>query len=256
MFERVLKLIVIILFLLSILIACYYAYTYPPESIHRTLAIGAIGSLIASLFYGMLMFVLVKESAEDKKRFLERLKELEKRDLQGIRHIRAKNEFAPDYWVSLLNTAATVLDLSGHALSQWCEEPYRPFFIATLKRVAANGKVRILLMNPSGETHRRRQNLVGVSYRDRIQTTLTTIQQEVIAKLDPLLRKNINIKWNSDAEFHNVFIRTDNTVLVSPYLSTMNSRDAIQLIFDPKEKFGAMYLNDFEKLFSLSQEIP
>jgi len=66
MVDKVSKLIVIILFFVSILIASYYAYTYPSDSIQRALAIGAIGSLIASLFYGILMFVLVRESSDEK----------------------------------------------------------------------------------------------------------------------------------------------------------------------------------------------
>ncbi|MFC1794332.1 hypothetical protein ACFL3Q_12180 [Planctomycetota bacterium] len=230
MSQKYMKLIALIAFFLSTIIACYYAYKCPVDSIRRTLAIGALASILASLFYGLLMFYLVRESTEDKKRFLTYLHEIEKRKLQGIRHIRAKSEFSPDFWISLVNTAATGLDIGGHALSQWCEEPYRSHFIASLKRVAGNGKVRILLMKPDGEAHQRRQDITGVSYTDRIQITLSTIKEEVLAKIGLSLRKNITMKWTGNNDFHNVFIRTDSTVLVSPYLATMSSRDAIQLV--------------------------
>jgi len=63
------------------------------------------------------------------------------------------------------------------------------------------------------------------------------------------------MKWNGSAEFHNVFIRTDTTMLITPYLATMNSQDAIQLVLNPQSQFGTMYLNDFEKLFNLSENI-
>jgi len=255
MFQDIMKIIIIIIFVFAIITACYYVFESPRDSIPHTIAIGALASLIASLFYGLLMFFLVRESTEDKKRFLAYINEIEKRKLKGIRHIRAKSEFAPEFWISLVNTAATGLDIGGHALSQWCEEPYRSHFISSLKRVAENGKVRILLMKPDGEAHQRRLGLTGVSYAERIQTTLSTIQDEVLAKVNSSLRKNITMKWTGNNDFHNVFIRTDSTVLVSPYLATMSSRDAIQLVLDPKEQFGSMYLNDFDKLFNLSEEI-
>ena len=101
MSQKHMKLIAIIAFFLATIIACYYAFKDPMDSIRRTFAIGALASLIASLFYGLLMFVLVRESTEDKKQFLACLNEIEKRKLKGIHHIRAKSEFAPEFWISL-----------------------------------------------------------------------------------------------------------------------------------------------------------
>jgi len=252
--NRATQMAIIGAFVLGMLVAAYYAFTAPESTIQSRLAAGALGSLLASVVYGFLTFFLVRESAQDKKQFRECLAELERRDLQGVRHIRAKTDFEPEFWISLLSSASTSLDLAGHALSQWCEEPYRTSFVATLRRVASNGgKVRILLMRPDGDSHRRRQELVGTIYTERINMTLRTLRDEVIGTLAPSFRKNITIKWNGTADLHNVFIRTDNTVLVSPYLTTMNSRHAIQLVLTPDGRFGATYRSDFENLFERSE---
>jgi len=254
--NRAAKMAMIGAFLIGILVAAYYIFTTPEASIQNRLATGMLGSLLAAIVYSLLTFFLVRESVEDKKEFRECLAELKRRDLQGVRHIRAKTEFEPVFWISLLSSASTCLDLTGHALSQWCEEPYRESFVSTLRRIASNGgKVRILLMKPDGENHTRRQELVGTIYTDRIRTTIRTVHNDVLRQIAPSYQKNISMKWNGTADFYNVFIRTDTTVLVSPYLTTMNSQHAIQLVFTPGGRFGTTYCTDFENLFKKSDPL-
>ena len=182
--------------------------------------------------------------------------DIENISFRGITAIQDKYRFDPFFWQSVLEESGSKLDLLGHALSTWCEEPYRDGFARHLKHIAnSNGTVRIVVLNPNGHSHQRRQKALGKSYEQRLQTTFIFIKTQIIDKLPPTKQKNIVVKHVSDFEFSYMLIRTERHVVVSPYMARTDSKDNLLVSFDIDSKYANVYMNDFEKIFESAEAV-
>lgn len=173
----------------------------------------------------------------------------------GVRRIADKYDFNPDFWNSLMCSPSQRIDLVGHALSKWLEEPYKPAFIARLSETATSGgMVRILVLKPDGEAHHRRASAVGVVYKKRTEQTLRTLCQAVLPAIPESHRGNIDVRWADEALYY-MLVRTDQITVVSPYLPASDSKHALVLVLDSGSKYATTYANDFSKLFDVSEGV-
>jgi hypothetical protein len=172
----------------------------------------------------------------------------------GLLRIADKYDFNPAFWNGMMTQSVTRLDMAGHALSKWVEEPYRDTFLARLAETATlGGSVRILLLNPNGPAHAQRASSAGLVYRNRIYATLTALSS-VIAALPEGRRDNVAVRWTADA-LRYMFIRSDTITVVSPYLSATDSKDALVFVFEPHSRHALTYAADFDKLFTAAEPV-
>jgi len=174
----------------------------------------------------------------------------------GITAVQDKYRFDPHFWQSVLEESSLKLDLLGHALSTWCEHPYSESFARHLKRIAqANGTVRIVVLDPAGESHARRLRILGKSYQERVELTLSFLKEQVIDKLTTAKQKNIVVKYVSDNDIPYMLIRTERHVFVSPYLQRTDGKDNLLVSIDADSKYASVYMNDFQKIFDSAKNV-
>jgi len=228
-----------------------YLLSSPKETLQFTLASGVLSSLIASVVFSIILYFLLNEPVSDRAELKSLLAELEDRELKGIKTVREKHTFDPEYWLSLIREGRKELDVMGHSLAKWCEEPYAKIFAEQLISIAkSNGKVRIVILNPDGDSHNRKSISLNKSYEARIKGFINFIKKEVLNKLSNGQKNNIDIRWVLDIDLPYMYIRTDRTVVVSPYLAKTDSLNNLLLSLAQGSKYAVMYRNDFDRIFA------
>ena len=175
---------------------------------------------------------------------------------KGVMAIQDKYTYDPKFWRSLLEESVYELDLLGHALTAWSEEPYKESFSRHLKNMASsNGIVRIIVMKPGGESQLRIEKATGRSYDRKLDAMLTFMKKEILDQLPPSKRCNIVVRLVSDIDIPYMFIKTERQVLVSPYLARTDSKDNLLMSFDRNSKYANIYINDFERIFACAEDM-
>ena len=228
-----------------------YMLNSPKDSLMFSLSCGVLSSLIASIAFSIIVYLLLNEPVSDRTKLKELLSELEERELKGIKTVREKYAFDPEYWLALITEGRRELDFMGHSLAKWCEEPYANKFAEQLISVAkSNGKVRIVILNPDGDSHNRKSKSLNTSYEEKINAFISFIKDKVLNHLPNGQKANIDLRWGSDIDLPYMYIRTDRTVVVSPYLAKTDSKNNILLSLNYGSKYAVMYRNDFDKIFA------
>lgn len=251
---EVLRRLGFLLFLTGALVASGFLLTSARDSLGYAVATGILTSLGASVMFAGLGYLALKAPLADKLALAEVVYELERRDLQGIESIREKYTFDPPFWLGLLGEAKSSLDLLGHALSKWCDTPYKTDFIETLVNVAnRGGKVRILMMKAGGDCQKRLKEATGMDHSAKAQKLMAVLSEEVLPRVKKRSLGNITVKTIDILDLPYMMVRTDFHIVVSPYLACTPSQQNPLLVLGDGTMFANTYLNDFEKLFDAGE---
>lgn len=242
-----------LLVLIGIVAGLGFILNSPEDTVLRSMSIGVLSSLVSALIFATMIYFLVNEPMTDRAKLKDLLEELQKRELQGVDTIREKYEFIPEYWISLVRESQCELDLLGHSLAKWCEQPYADPFAEQLITIARKGgKVRIVILHPDGKSHDRIQQSLKKSYSQEIRSFVTFLNRKVLDTLPVKKRDCVTIKWCEDIDFPYMFIRTDQHVVVSPYLAMTDSEHNLLMAFHRDSQFANTFRNDFERIFAAS----
>lgn len=226
------------------------------DTIYFALSIGALGSIIASIIYGIFSFILIREPSQERDKLKKLLVEFQERELKGVSHICHKFEQKPEYWNGLIAASTNKLDMLGHAFTTWTHQPHTDFFSKKIVKILKNGGiVRIVILSPDGENTSRLTKRVGKPYPERANETLQFIKTHILDKLSNSKKDNLFIKLERESEIPYMYINNGNKIVVSPYYSKVSdSKDNLVIEFDTKSKFGGSYSSDFDLVFKTAQE--
>ena len=257
---RIAFLLLLVLIIMSVVYALSHLQKLSVSDFWIQILVGFLCSFIGAAFYKFTEIILIKEPIQECKFEINKLRthldDFRDRELRGIRSIREKNDYKPEFWNGILEGADRKLYLAGHALYHWMQSHYKEFFISRLIEIArSGGKIKILMMNPTGSFHKRRLDTTGQSFEKKIKKTLHTLHEEIINKIPNRHRKNIKIKWITELDLYYMYIRTDESTLISPYLITADSTNAILFTFDKETQYASVFDEDFDKLFSLADKV-
>jgi nucleoside phosphorylase len=178
---------------------------------------------------------------------------------EGVERVMEKYDFRPRFWIDLLTETKLRLDLLGHALNKWCEESFATHFADNMSRIVRNGgTVRLLVMKPNGQNQKRISNALGIGdqgYAKRIKQTLHFVRENVFAKLSPSRQKRLQVRYVSTPDLPYMMVRTDRTIVVSPYLAKSDSKRNLLIVLRADTKFAAAYGVDFDKLFKAAERV-
>lgn len=178
-------------------------------------------------------------------------------DHQGIRLVRPKYKFEPEFWLRVLAESNSSLDIVGNALNTWCEAPYATAYEFQIKKIISNGgQVRLGLLDPNGAAHARLRARTGTDYSKRIAETLQFISERIVNAVPKTSRKRLCITTLSDTDLPYMAIRTDESVLVAPYFSQNDSKKhGIMMVLDRESQFGTGFLGDMEQIFASGKRV-
>lgn len=233
-------------------------------------------SLIASIFASLIISIYPVIRATDALKVATQIQTetnrlidfIDQKNNNGIKRIKLSNEINKDFWVDIIHSCNTNLDLLSHGLDKWLKDEFKDVFFSAMSRVLNNkeGSVRILINKyicDKSSTCRDRYCLSNTDKikretHDLINLINTKILKNIIEDKDindndkTEKMKRLVIKWTNSEVFYNSFIKTDIEVFVSPYVSfpdTTNSK--VELLLKRDSPLAHSYINDFNKLFEL-----
>lgn len=227
----------------------------------RNVALGVIGSLLASIVFA----ILSEHSDTPQSRITEALRrslrsvrtiERDTRDrLQaGVISVSDKRKHDPDYWFSILAKATDRLDIAGNSLSGWVQGEFRVRIKAAVARILRDGgQVRIVFMDPDGSIAKTKTQLLGKDYASHILDfvgLLGELMEEFkesfeVGKLDIQLAKD---------DLTYMMIDTGGDIFVSPYMAVTRAGHPLVVEIDGTSGFAEGYRADFEKLFARARK--
>lgn len=252
------KIIVSLSVVMLILVVAFVGYKLnsPDNTITFALSAGFLSSLVSSMVFATIGYFIVNEPKTKREEFRELLKELKDRELKGVKTINEKYSFNPEYWKKLLAESKQNFDLLGHALTTWCEQPYKKDFAEKIVEIIKkNGNVRIVVLHPDGNGHARRFDAINKSYKEKIEKTISFIKEKILTKLPVTKKQNLEVRWLKDLDMPYMMIRTNSHVVVSPYLAKSDSKNHLLISFDISSKYANIYTTDFDRIFESAEKI-
>jgi hypothetical protein len=223
-------------------------------------AIGVVGSLIAS-FIALLVNVLVVgdtagrvttavttlDAGIDQLRTASEI--LAQTQANGIRAVKPKGEYELPEWRALLTGAHQRFFVVGHALDKWCKQELRATFAETLDRLARDGGDIFLVTLPlDGSAHQDPHR--GVDYERRIETTMRLLA-EIHARLPADRRRHLNVRTlRQGVPMPYTVAGNERVLITSSYPGTeQQSGTMLALTIDANADAGRRIYNDIMGLF-------
>lgn len=227
----------------------------------RNVALGVIGSLLASIVFASLS----EYSDTPQSRVTEALRkslqsvraiERETRDrLQaGVISVSDKRTHNPDYWFSILANATHRLDLVGNSLSGWVQGEFRARLKSAVARILREGgQVRIVFMDPSSPIASTKTQLLDKNYASSINDFLGLLGELMEESKEAFDGGQLDIQLAKD-DLTYMMIDTGGDIYVSPYMAVTRAGHPLVVQIDGKSSFAEGYRADFEKLYSRARK--
>ncbi len=234
--------------------AVYLGYVTTDQRL-QAVALGVVGSLLASIVFT----VLSDWTDSPQNRTIDRLEgalsrvealrlEAEARLNAGVRSVSDKYEHNPEFWFGILQPA-TKLDLVGYSLSGWVDPTLGPRLKDQLRRLLTDGaKVRILLMDPDGPGAARKKELMGKDYPARIRDFVELLGELMDEFAESFEADTLGIRLAKD-DLAYMMIDNGQDLHVSPYLSVTRANHPIVVTIEGASKFAVGYRADFEQMW-------
>lgn len=149
-------------------------------------------------------------------------------------------------WEAVLTTAHDRLLIIGHALDKWCMEDLEPLFVATMTRLARNGRsVRLLILSEEGLAHRRGRG--SLWRRDKTLATLA----KAMAGLAPSEREHLDVReLDPGIAMNYMAVENGKIIIAAPYPATVHqSVPMLAVTVDTTSAFAVALRDDAEQLF-------
>lgn len=244
----------------ALIVAGMIAASPPSEGV-KNVALGVIGSLLASIVFSVLSeYADTPQSrvAEALGQSLGAIREMEAeakvRVQAGVISVSDKRAHKPDYWFSILETAASRLDMVGNSLSGWVHAEYRVRLKAAVARILrGGGQVRIIFLDPDSDLAKSKTVLLGKNYRSAVEDfvrLLGELMQEFKESFDA---GHLDIQLSRD-DLTYMMIDNGRDIFVSPYMAVTRADHPLVVQIEGGSGYAEGYRADFEKLFSRTRQ--
>ena len=205
------------------------------EPLGTTLAIGTLGSLLASLIVSGWRVVANVQSRDAP----------QGAHIPGLVGARAKHLFKADDWLDLLRKANTEFYVAGHSLGKWCSETNREDFKSHVRRVLERGRVTLVMLDPGSAQIERLKRAVSVDYTGRINASLAVLG-ELWAELPPESRSRLRVAvLTDDLTLPYMVVGNERHLVTATYLASRDSDNVTCLELDRSSEAAAAVYDDF-----------
>lgn len=205
------------------------------EPLGTTVAIGTLGSLLASLIvsgWRVVASVQPDNTSPDTQ-------------MPGLVGARAKHSITADEWLDLLRKANTEFYVAGHSLGKWCSETNRDDFKSHVRRVLERGRVTLVMLDPASAQIERLKRAVSVDYTGRINTSLAVLG-ELWAELPQASRPRLRVTMLTDhLTLPYMVVGNERRLITATYLASRDSDNITCLELDRSSEAAAAVYDDF-----------
>lgn len=216
----------------------------------KNVSIGVFGSLLGAFLYS---FILNSFNKDTQTEIQELLYQFQNKELNGIKAVREKFKYEPNFWISILKSSQTELVLMGHTLSKWLEEPYKEVFLEQLPRIVnKGGQVKILIME--SEFYCQIHDLKEIKSIKKLDETKKYLNM-IKSKIKKDKQNKFLVKELPVCKLPFMFLKTNTIMLMSPYYADKDNVDNILFDLESDSKLGISYFNDFESVFKVAKNV-
>lgn len=224
-----------LLFIITGVIAVAVLTRGTHQPLGTALAIGTLGSLLASLILSGARVVASVQSRETPT----------DQHIPGRVGARAKHSITGDEWLDLLRKANTEFYVAGHSLGKWCSESNRDDFKSHVRRVLEKGRVTLVMLDPGSAQIERLKRAVSVDYTGRINTSLAVLG-ELWAELPPASRSRLRVAVLTDhLTLPYMVVGNERRLVTATYLGSSDSDNVTCLELDRSCAAATAIYDDF-----------
>jgi len=224
-----------LLFILTGVVAVAVLTHGSHEPLGTTVAIGTLGSLLASLIVSgarVVANVQPHRTPTDS-------------HVPGLIGIRAKHSITADEWLDLLRKANTEFYVAGHSLGKWCSTSNRDDLKSHVRRVLEKGRVTLVMLDPSSSQIERLKRAVSVDYTARINISLMVLG-ELWAELPPSSRARLRVAVLTDhLTLPYMLVGNERRLVTATYLGSTDSDNVTCLELDRSCEAATAVYDDF-----------
>ncbi len=205
------------------------------EPLGTTLAIGTLGSLLASLIvsgWRVVSSVQPREPPTDP-------------HIPGLVSARAKDSIKADEWLDLLRKANTEFYIAGHSLGKWCSGSNREDFKSHVRRVLERGRVTLVMLDPSSAQIEHLKRAVSVDYTGRIKMSLAVLG-ELWAELPATSQSRLRVAVLTDhLTLPYMVVGNERRLVTATYLGSRDSDNVTCLELERSCEAARAVYDDF-----------
>lgn len=248
--------------LVLMLVLCFLAVMGQPEfeplNLLQSIAVSVLCSIIASILFCSLQAAISKDDQEER---IKAFREIDhKLDSQmqlyasGIVSLRKKSYYDENgtFWLEMIESTSDHLDMVGHSCNRWFDEEFRKVFIRKIEKMAKRGQdVRIVLSGKRPDM----QKVKKTDPENKAEADLTKLEHtcvelyQIWKVLPKKKRKHLKVYLADRSVVTHMYIRTDNSCFVSPYvLDRSNYGNSFLLEIKENTEYSKCFENNFNDL--------
>lgn len=248
--------------LVMMLVLCWLAVngqqTFDLLTLLQSIAVSVLCSIIASILFCLLQAALSKDEQEEHLRVFQEIDEKLDAQMQlyasGIVSLRKKSYYDENgtFWLKMIKSTTNHLDLVGHSCNRWFDEEFREVFIRKIHQIVEQEKdVRIVLSGKRPDMQKVKktdpENKAEV-YLTKLEDTCVELYQ-IWKVLPENQRKHLKVYFADRSVVTHMYIRTDDSCFVSPYvLDRMNYGNSFLLEINENTEYSKCFENNFKDL--------
>jgi hypothetical protein len=170
-------------------------------------------------------------------------------ELSGLLGATSKSAVTSEAWLQLLREAKAEFYIAGHSLGKWCSASNRDEFKSHIRRVLdSNGRVTLVMLDPSSPQIARLQRATSIDYTSRIQTSLHVLGN-LSAELDPSAKTRLTISILKDhLTLPYMVVGNERRLMTATYLGSSDSDDVPCLELKLASEAATAVYDDFHRL--------
>lgn len=232
--------------------------TFDLLNVVQNIAVSIVCSVIASILF---CFFQVAASEDEHEEHLKVFQEMDQKlDSQmqlyasGIVSLRKKSYYDEKgtFWLDIIKSASNHLDLVGHSCNRWFNEEFRGVFIQKIRQMAKQERdVRIVLSGEKPDLQRvKKTDPENKAEAKLSKIELTCVELYQIWKALPeKKRKYLKVYLADCSEVTHMYIRTDASCFVSPYvLDRSNFGNSFLLEIKANTEYSKCFEDNFNDL--------
>jgi hypothetical protein len=209
------------------------------EPLGTTLAVGTVSSLVATAIVNVVRTVTAVRSRDPSS----------VSHLPGLVRVRPKNALTAEEWLQFLQTAKTEFYVAGHSLGKWCGATNRDDFKSHVRRILDhNGRVTLVMLDPTSSQIGRLQRATSVDYTTRIHTSLQVLA-DLCTELQPAARERLTISVLKDhPTLSYMVVGNERRLVTASYLGSSDTDDIACMELERTSDAATVVYDDFHKL--------
>lgn len=238
---------ILICVLVGSMLAISIVYYYVDSDPIKSLLLGVISSIIASLIFYVFSVLAFDNGSTEIDELKNITQILSENVTKGVLSIQGRSEYETHFWISFLRETNKRLVLSGRTLNRWLVHEVKSEFAENLKRILdSKGEIILIIYKDLQEEAEKRE-------KEKLRTFLCENIFPLCVKRSKRskrvqLKKDIKLTIAEVDVLTYLYNENDNKIIVAPYFQHVDNGNNIMFVLKQDCKYGSAYSRDFQSI--------